>query len=68
MLKTTVVKMLAHTKIQWIRTYLPEAEGGGWVVWMFLSKVTVALFPRCDAVRLAGCWPDRMMFPLDATS
>lgn len=48
---------------------LPEAGGGVIVVaWTFLSKVTVALFPRCEAVRLADCWPDRMMFPLDVTS
>lgn len=48
--------------------YLPKADGGKRVVWTFLSKVTVALFSLWAAVRLAGCLPDSMMFPLDATS
>lgn len=33
-----------------------------------MSKVTVALLPRWDAVMLDSCWPERTMFPLDVTS
>lgn len=66
MLKHGVRQGAIHLKI---KRCLPEAGGGVIVVvWTFLSKVTVALFPRWEAVKFADCWPDRMMFPLDVTS